>query len=207
MLTLYYRTDCPYSLRVRLTLAEKQLPFVRRRLSDAEPFEELAGISGGRIPALLDDSFGMYDSSIICEYIDEVFPKPPLRLVEPRGRALVRMAMLRIDEDLMGPLQAIEAAGLASADSDEREDLTKALRQWDEAVGDTGHLFGMQFSLVDVWLAAALEWASMLGVNPEPSLVRLASWAERVRARPSARLELQLRPSGTGSAPAATLHA
>jgi glutathione S-transferase len=208
VLTLYFRSNCPYSLRVRLCLAEKQLAFVRRRVHEGSDVpDELAGISGGRLPALLDDSFAMYDAGIICEYLDEIFPKPPLRLIEPRGRALLRMATLRIDQDLTAPLHAIAGHGGcfpraawsavrasdddgARADGDPREAFDTALARWDEAIGDSGHLFGMQFSVVDAWLFSTLEWARMHDIHPPRKLGRLNHWYDRIRMRPSAEMEV-----------------
>ena len=52
MLTLYYRLDCPYSLRARLVLAGKALSFSRRVVRSDEPPAELIDISGGEVPVL-----------------------------------------------------------------------------------------------------------------------------------------------------------
>jgi glutathione S-transferase len=77
VLTLYYRLGCPYSLRARLALAEKQLPFGRRIVGVNRP-HELDDLSGGKVPVLLEDSFVVKESTVIAEYLEERFPRPAL---------------------------------------------------------------------------------------------------------------------------------
>ncbi len=97
MLTLYYKMHCPYSLRVRLILAEKQVPFSRRVVTEGEEPADLVEISGGEVPVLVDDSFSVTDSTVIAEYLEDAFARPALRPPDARGRAVIRTATCRCE--------------------------------------------------------------------------------------------------------------
>src|SRR5258708_36457382 len=44
-----------------------------------------------QVPALVDDGFGIFDSTIILDYIEEKWPTPAMLPTSPRERARVRM--------------------------------------------------------------------------------------------------------------------
>jgi len=52
----------------------------------------------GVIPALIHDGRPLYESGTICEYIDEVFPEPPLRPDNAYDRAMMRNWIRHVDE-------------------------------------------------------------------------------------------------------------
>ena len=188
MLTLYYEANCPFALRVRIVLAEKQLPFCRRIVSGGDEPSELFELSGGSLPILADDSFAIADSTVIVEYVEDAFGRPALRPSEARGRAAMRSAMRRIDRDLTGPID--RAARLPPAER--RPSVVRALlalEAWDHKLGDNGLLLGMEFSLVDAWLLAAIEEAAALGASAPAHLANVHPWWRRMLARPSVRAE------------------
>lgn len=186
MLTLYYRTSCSYSLRVRLALAEKRLPFSRRVVGRDEGPPEGDELFAAGVPALVDGSFAVSNSVIICEYLEDAFPKPSLRPRDARGRALVRAALQRIDAELTRPL---EHADLPRDDGAVKKTFARAASDWDRRLGDNGILFGMEFSLADAWLFAALEKAATLGFEPAAESKKLAAWLARMRERETLRSE------------------
>src|SRR5258707_6804868 len=49
------------------------------------------------IPALIHDGRPLHESGTICEYLDEAYPKPPLRPDAPYERALMRNWIRHID--------------------------------------------------------------------------------------------------------------
>jgi glutathione S-transferase len=186
VLTLYYRTRCPYSFRVQLVLAEKHLPFSRRIVGRDEGPPDGDELFGGGIPALGDGSFTVSHSMIIAEYVEDAFPKPGLRPPDARGRALLRAAMQRIDAELTRPLQRAAPTG---GDIGLLERFRQVAGDWDRRLGDNGVLFGMEFSLADAWLFAALEKAGSLGLEAPAGLKKLGAWVGRMRERESLRSE------------------
>ena len=49
------------------------------------------------VPALIHDGRSLHESGTICEYLDEVFPEPPLRPADAWGRAQMRNWIRHID--------------------------------------------------------------------------------------------------------------
>lgn len=90
------------SRRVRLVLAEKGLAY-ESRLVDMLRGEQhapayLAMNPNGVVPTLLHGERVLYESSVIAEYLDELFPEPPLLPADAYQRALLRNFVRWIDE-------------------------------------------------------------------------------------------------------------
>jgi len=102
MIELYHNPISTCSQKVRLCLAEKGLDYVsreinfgkREHLSDAY----LAVNQNGVVPTLVHGGQSILDSSVICEYIDEVWPTPPLSPSTAVGRAAMRAWMRYLEE-------------------------------------------------------------------------------------------------------------
>ena len=94
------------SRRVRLCLAEKGLayesaPVDLGRQEHHSP-EFLAMNPNGVVPALdLGDGRSLYESSTICEYLDDRHPQPPLRPSDPFDRAAMRNFIRYTDEKVL----------------------------------------------------------------------------------------------------------
>jgi glutathione S-transferase len=54
----------------------------------------------GYVPTLIHDGRAIRESSLICEYLDEVFPEPPLAPADPAARAEMRLWAKAVDEGL-----------------------------------------------------------------------------------------------------------
>jgi glutathione S-transferase len=102
-LVLFNAPQSTCSQRVRFVLHAKGLVFEDRRLDlfagDQLKPEYLAINPNGVVPSLLHDGRAIIDSSVIMEYLDEVFPGAE-RLVpdDPVERARMRALMRFIDE-------------------------------------------------------------------------------------------------------------
>lgn len=102
MIELYHAATSTCSQKVRLVLAEKQLDFVSRpvdlRANENLTPAYLALNPNGVVPTLVHDGNVICDSSVICEYLDEVFPQPVLAPREPVGRAHLRTWLRFVEE-------------------------------------------------------------------------------------------------------------
>ncbi len=101
-LTLYNWPTSTCSQKVRLVLAEKSLPFQDRRL-DSSTSENLSDWylklnPNGVVPTLAHGANIVIDSSVICEYLDEVFPHVRLSPADAYQRARMRAWRQFIDE-------------------------------------------------------------------------------------------------------------
>lgn len=95
MLELYHAGLTTCSKKVRLCLAEKGLDY-RSHYLDLRKFEHhrpeyLAINPNGVVPALVHDGEPILESMLINEYIDAVFPDPPLRPADPLALARMRL--------------------------------------------------------------------------------------------------------------------
>lgn len=80
MRILHHLPLSPYCRKVRLVLAEKKLPFELRIERVWNRREEYLHLNpAGSVPTLVDDNGQVVaDSSVICEYLDELYPDTPL---------------------------------------------------------------------------------------------------------------------------------
>ena len=102
MLELYHAEPGANSLKSMLCLKEKGLDFVSHYLNLAE-FEqhspEFVKVNpNGQVPALVHDGAVICESTLINEYIEDVFPEPALRPANPVDRAHMRFWTKFVDE-------------------------------------------------------------------------------------------------------------
>src|ERR1700741_4633092 len=102
-LVLFNAPQSTCSQRVRFTLHAKGLPFEERKLDlfagDQLKPEYLAINPNGVVPSLLHDGRSIIDSSVIMEYLEEVFPaSESLVPDDPVERATMRALMRFINE-------------------------------------------------------------------------------------------------------------
>ena len=102
MLELYHLPNSICSQKVRLCLAEKGLEWVGHvvRLGKFEHLtpKYLALNPNGVVPTLVHDGRPVVESTVICEYIDEIWPDTPLSAADAYGRAQMR-AWLRFTDE------------------------------------------------------------------------------------------------------------
>src|SRR5262245_31290865 len=101
-LVLYHSLYSTCSHKVRLALAEKGLEYVSREINFAREEqltpEYLQLNPNGVVPPLVHDGEPVTDSSCIMEYLDEVFPAPPLSPATALGRARLRAWLRYLEE-------------------------------------------------------------------------------------------------------------
>jgi len=87
VLTLFTAPDDVQSHRVRLVLAAKGVVYDRVEVPPGKPHDELQSINPyGDTPTLQDRDMVLYGPALMCEYIDERYPHPPLMPVDPLSR-------------------------------------------------------------------------------------------------------------------------
>jgi len=104
MIELYHFAFSTCSQKVRLVLEEKELEFASH---------EVNILAGGQhdpvyvklnpmhvVPTLVHDGHVLIESSLIVRYLDDAFPRPPMRPADALGRYAVDRWIKRIDEKL-----------------------------------------------------------------------------------------------------------
>jgi glutathione S-transferase len=188
---------CPFAHRTRLALGEKRLDFelVEIDLQNKPAWFNAVSVYG-KVPALQHDGQRIVESAIINEYLEEVYPDPPLLPKSPAGRATAR---IWID---YANTRFVPAWGrlLRGETPHEREAARLALEEALEHIETAGlgqlsgggpFWLGSELSLVDLafypWFERwpALELYRHVGVPAR--LERLTRWRAAVSARATVR--------------------
>ncbi len=184
VMTLYSRPESAYSHRVRLVLAEKGITVEIIDAAEGNAPQDLADLNPyGEAPTLIDRDLVLYDTKVICEYLDERFPHPPLMPVDPVSRAKARLVVSRIERDWLTLLDVLETGGGKAA--------TAARKQLCEGLTASSEVFaaGMSFflsedlTMMDVALAPLLWRLPHLGVALPDEAAAVQDYAERLFAR------------------------
>ena len=104
MLKLYHNDMSTCSQKVRFLLVEKGLEWegveLDLRRGDQQQPEFLKINPKGLVPALDHDGNIVSESNIIIEYLNEVYPDPPLLPADPASRAKARWWMKKLDDGM-----------------------------------------------------------------------------------------------------------
>jgi len=110
-LDLYHHGSSACAAKVRFALAEKRLPWASHYVDilRGEQFNAdfLALNPKGVVPVLVHDGDVIVESTVICEYVEEVFPTNPIYPRDPLERAHVRVWTKAVDEELHPACSAI----------------------------------------------------------------------------------------------------
>jgi glutathione S-transferase len=102
MIELYHNDMSVCAQKVRLTLAEKGLEWTGHHLNlragDQHRPEYLKLNPNGVVPTLIDNGRVMIESTMICEYLDDAYPEPPLRPGDPYQRGRMRLWTKKLDD-------------------------------------------------------------------------------------------------------------
>jgi glutathione S-transferase len=200
-ITFYYGSGSPYAWKVWLALEHKGLAHEARRLTfdpDQTKTPEFLKINPrGRVPAIVDDGFALFESNAIVEYLEDRYPPTPLLPQDPRGRALARRLAAEADSYLGvigGELLELtlytkpeerDAARIAEAKTKVRAELAR----WEGYL--TGEFFVGSLGLADFavypWmrlLVRAEERGEGLGFKRSELPPKLAAWLARIEALP-----------------------
>jgi len=95
----------PYAMSAFVTMHEKRLPFDIRPLNLEAEENKAADFAAAsltcRVPTLIHGDFSLSESSAISEYLEELFPEPPVYPRDARARARARQVQAWLRSDLM----------------------------------------------------------------------------------------------------------
>jgi glutathione S-transferase len=206
---LYDNPNAPNPRRVRMFLVEKgvEIPTRTVDLRSGEHFsDDFRAVNPGcTVPALvLDDGTAIAESVAICQYLEAVYPDPPLMGEGAAGRALVTMWQRRMEHD--GFFAVVEAfrnaapglRGRALPGGREVEQIPELaergrrrygwfLEDLDRRLQETSFVAGEDFSIADITALVTVDFARRaIKVEPPAGLGALDRWYREVSARPSA---------------------
>lgn len=200
----FYNSLGPNPRVVRMYMAEKGIEIPTEQVDvlagENRQAAHLARNPHGQTPALeLDDGGFISEVLPICEYLEELYPEPPLVGSTPRERAETRMWARRVDLNICEPLtNAFRYSGglklfegrmvtvPEAAEGLRRVGLDR-VRWLDGQLAGRTWLCGERFTLADIHLYCFLTFAMDRGSPLDPDLTNVAAWLARVGARPSAK--------------------
>src|SRR5688572_32224294 len=104
MIELYHHGSSVCAAKVRLVLAEKAIEWKGRYMDilKGDQFDPAYMRLNPKavVPTLIHDGHVIVESTVICEYVDEVFPAPARKPDNARGRAEMRLWTKAVDEIL-----------------------------------------------------------------------------------------------------------
>jgi glutathione S-transferase len=191
---LWDNAASPYAFKVRATLYEKGIECEKAELRYHSQRAELLRFNPrGEVPALVDGATVLYDSRVICDYLEDTHPAPPLLPPDSAPRARCRALEAIADTQLDACLYVI---GLLKAFRPELEErfpqvlakgvatLEKHYANLDRELDGKEYLVG-PFTRADIAVAPHLAAAAFFGFPVGERHACLHHWVERVSARPS----------------------
>jgi glutathione S-transferase len=193
-LTLYIDSNfvSPYAMWAYVALKEKRLPFALKTVDLSAGQHREAGYERlaltGKVPALIHGDFGLAESSAIIEYLEDVFPSPPVLPADAKLRARARQLQAWLRSDLMTLREERPTTVIFRAQVDKpltdagRAAADKLIRVASSLLGEgADHLFG-KWCIADTELALTLN---RLVANGDPVPGNLGRYVEAQWVRPS----------------------
>ncbi len=201
MRRLYHHQLCPLSRKVRVVLAEKRLEFESISELGRDRRENELSDRPQETPLLTEDGgIVLIDSSAICEYLEEVYPTPPLMPSEPLAKAETRRLVAWFDSrfhsevtlNLVGEKiykRLVPTHG--QPDSRKIRLGYAAIRQHLDYIAWLAEsrtwLAGPHFSLADIAAATQISCIDYIGDVPWDKQPQVKEWYARVKSRPAFR--------------------
>lgn len=183
VLTLYSARDCIHSHRVRLVLSAKGVVHDLVLVDLGNPPEDLLDLNPyNTVPTLVDRDLVLYDTNVICEYLDERYPHPPLMPIDPLTRARMRLAMVRVENDWLTLAEAILADDKESdaARRQLRDELIRNVPTFDASP----YFLSADLSLADCVIMPLLWRLPQLDVRLPRTAKAITEYAERMFLTP-----------------------
>lgn len=188
----------PYVRKVKLVLLEKKLDHATEDVVPFNPPKDWRTTSPlGKIPAFRHDDKIINDSSVICEYLEQLHPTPALFPREAYPLARARWIEEYVDGGVIpvtGPnvffnLVVKPLLGQASDEATAQKVIDEELPKFfdyleAQLAGD--YYVGDQFGIADVAVGNLFVNLRLCGVKPAPSKwKKLAGFVDRIHARES----------------------
>ena len=195
-LTLVSHHLCPYVQRAAIALSEKGVAFERITIDLAAKPEWFKAISPlGKVPLLKvprpgRDEAVLFESAVICEFIEETQAGAVLHSNDPIERAQHR-AWIEFASSILSDIYAIETIPDAALFDRKRTTLTAKFARMEGALGSGPFFAGELFSLVDAAFGPAFRYFDVFDVIADLGILtgkpKVAAWRQALVDRPSVR--------------------
>lgn len=195
-LTLISHPLCPFVQRAAIVLLEKGIQFDRINVDlSAKPDWFLAVSPTGKVPVLKvrqdnAEDVILFESMVICEYLDETQGGAPMYPVDALARARNRAWIEFASQTLAEAWQFLHARDSATADA-KRIAFRERLGKLESEIGVGPFFDGSAFGMVDAVYAPLFRYFESIDAVVAhqifDGLPRISAWREALEARSSVR--------------------
>ncbi|XP_007034546.2 PREDICTED: probable glutathione S-transferase [Theobroma cacao] len=179
----------PYSYRViwALKLEGIAYEYIEEDLSNKSPLLLQCNPVHKKIPVLIHSGKPICESSVILEYIEEIWPQNSLLPCDPYERAIARFWIKFADD------KSPSISKMSRTSSEEQETAVKDILEMLETIEEHGLIGGKKFfggdkiSMVDMAFGAVAYWlgviedAAGLKISEAHEFPRLQSWVQNFK--------------------------
>ncbi|MBO0764988.1 MAG: glutathione S-transferase family protein [Hyphomicrobiaceae bacterium] len=195
-LTLVSHHLCPYVQRAAIALSEKGVAFERVTIDLAAKPDWFKAISPlGKVPLLRvarpgSEEAVLFESAVICEFIEETQAGPALHPTDPIERAEHR-AWIEFCSSILADIYVIETTPEAALFERRRQALAEKFSRLEHVLGAGPYFAGERFSLVDAAFGPALRYFDTFDAIADLSILagkpKVSAWRRALALRPSVR--------------------
>lgn len=180
---------CPYVQRAAIALAEKGVPFERINIDLAAKPDWFLKISPlGKVPLLQVGQDVLFESSVICEYLEETQPGQKLHPADPLRRARHR-GWMEFGSSILSDLWVFETTQDQAALEAKSKVLASKFTTLEAELGDGPFFAGAHFSLVDAVFAPIFRYFDLFDGLADhrifEGLPKVTAWRQALASRPS----------------------
>jgi glutathione S-transferase len=193
-LTLISHNLCPYVQRAAIALLEKGVPFERITVDlSNKPGWFVALSPTGKVPLLRvarDDGSKavLFESSVICEYLEETQEEPKLHPFDPLERAHHR-AWMEFGSAILSNVWDLETTQDAAVFEARLATIAARFSRIEAVLGDGPFFSGARFCLVDAVFAPIFRYFDLFDTLADlriwQDLPKVRAWRAHLAARPS----------------------
>lgn len=194
--TLVSHALCPYVQRAAIALTEKGVAFERRYIDLADKPAWFVAVSPlGKVPLLqvrheaAADAV-VFESAVICEYLEDVGAGPALHPDDPLDRARHR-GWIEFASSILSDLWHFETAVEAVLYETKRRALRDKFERVEAELGEGPYFTGEAFSLVDAAFAPIFRYFDVFDTLTDTGIfdktARVRAWRDALAQRASVR--------------------
>jgi len=185
---------CPFAQRTRMALIEKGIDFDLTEIDLNDKPDWFLEISPyGKVPVVRHNGAVIFESAVINEYLEEVFPGRPLMPADPLRRAQARIWIDFANVRFTPHVYKLMMAQDADAQAFQAERLTQAMLMMEHEglgkLGDGSYWMGDDISLVDLTFLPHMQRVGVLthyrDFRIPDECVLLKGWLQLMGQRPA----------------------
>lgn len=179
---------CPYVQRSVITLLEKQIPHERDYIDLANKPDWFLKLSPlGKVPVLLVDNDVLFESAVICEFLDEITPNS-LHPSDPFSKAKHR-SWIEFGSNILNTIAGFYSAKDQASFEAKRQEIIRSFQVLETQLTNTPYFQGETFSLIDAVYGSIFRYFDVFEDYQDfgffSQTPKIVAWRKSLQQRPS----------------------